>query len=125
MSSLPVPLEREEAKVLVEYLRRRGYTFHHSPNETGHTDEARRRAIRMKREGTSAGYPDYTIIVNGHLVFIELKRREKAYASAEQKAWIAALNEVSNVQAFVARGAAEAIEIVERYAAPDKSNTMF
>lgn len=111
-----IPTEAEEAKTLVAYLRIRGYVFHHSPNETGHSDEARRRAVRMKREGTSAGFPDYTIIAGGHLIFIELKRRKKAYASPEQKAWIAALNEVSNVQAFVARGAEEAIAIIEKYA---------
>lgn len=116
--ALPLLTEREEAKILVAYLRTRGYVFHHSPNETGSSPEARRRAIRMKQEGTSSGFPDYTIIVNGHLIFIELKRRKKTYASPKQKAWIEALNEVSNVQAFVARGADEAIAIVEKYAGP-------
>jgi len=115
--TLPLPTEREEAKLLVAYLRIHGYTFHHSPNETGSSPEARRRAIRMKQDGTSRGYPDYTIIVNGHLVFIELKRQKRSYASPEQKAWIAALNQINNVQAFVAHGAAEAISIVQKCAA--------
>lgn len=110
-----MPSEAEEADVLVAWLRIHNYKFHHSPNETGSSPEMRRRAVRMKRAGTSPGFPDYTIIAGGHLIFIELKSK-KGYLSAEQKAWIAAFNKVDNVQAFVARGADEAIAIVEKYA---------
>ncbi len=115
MKRLPCPLEADEGKALVAYLRMKGLVFHHSPNETGSSPEARRRAIRMKQQGTSAGYPDYTIIVNGSLIFIELKRQFGSATSPEQHAWLASLNEVSNVQAFIAKGADEAIKIVEQY----------
>lgn len=118
MSLLPVPLESEEGDTLVAYLRTHGLKFHHSPNETGSSPEAKRRAVRMKRQGTSAGFPDYTIIVNGHLIFIELKRRKGSATSQEQHAWIAALNEVSNVQGFIAKGADDAIAIIESYTKP-------
>jgi hypothetical protein len=111
----PCPLEADEGKTLVAYLRRRRLKFHHSPNETGHTDEAKRRAIRMKQQGTSAGYPDYTIIVNGHMLFIELKRVHGSKTSDEQLEWIQELNRVPNVQAFIAYGAQEAINIIESY----------
>lgn len=43
------PTEAEEGKALVSYLRMRGLTFTHIPNETGSSPEARRRAIRMKQ----------------------------------------------------------------------------
>ena len=118
MSLLPVPLESEEGNTLVAYLRTRGLKFHHSPNETGSSPEAKRRAVRMKRQGTSSGFPDYTIIVNGHLIFIELKRRKGSATSQEQHAWIAALNEVNNVQGFIAKGADEAIAIIESCLSP-------
>jgi hypothetical protein len=116
MTSLPLPTEAEEGKVLVAYLRIRNIKFHHSPNETGSSPEARRRAIRMKQQGTSPGFPDYTIVVGGHLIFIELKRRKGGSVSPLQHDWIKALNEIDNVQAFVAKGADEAIKIVEAYA---------
>lgn len=113
--SLPVPTEAQEADVLVAWLRVNNYKFHHSPNETGGSPEARRRAVRMKRQGTSPGFPDYTIIAGGHIIFIELKSK-KGYASPEQKAWIEAINKIDNVEGFVARGAEQAIAIVQQLA---------
>lgn len=99
--SLPVPTEDQEAKNLVRYMRMMDLTFHHSPNETGQTQEARRRASRMKAMGTSAGYPDYTIVIptdrypqaSASLMFVELKRVRGSKTSDEQKAWIARLQE--------------------------------
>lgn len=109
----PVPLEKDEGLILVAYLRTHGIRFHHSPNETGGTPEAKRRAIRMKQQGTSPGYPDYTILVNGSLLFVELKRQRGSTTSPEQKAWVEAINEVDNCQAFICKGAKEAIDIIE------------
>jgi hypothetical protein len=76
--------------------------------------EARRRAIRMKQQGTSPGFPDYCIIVPPHLIFIELKSK-KGYASPAQKEWIAAINEIDNIEGFICRGAEAAIEIIKQY----------
>lgn len=118
-NSLPVPTEAEEAKILVAYLRVHGLMFTHAPNETGSSPEARRRAVRMKQQGTSPGFPDYTIVVGGHLIFIELKRVRGSSTSAHQKAWIEALNQVDNIQAFIAKGAGEAIAIVNKYLNPN------
>lgn len=112
---LPVPTEKQEALTLVAYLRLKGLKFTHVGNETGHSPEARRRAISLKQQGTSRGFPDYCIIVGNSLIFIELKRRKGSATSPEQHAWIAALNEVGNVQAFICKGADEAIAVVEKY----------
>lgn len=109
--TLPVPTEAEEAKLLVAYLRLKGYAFHHSPNETGSSFEARRRAIRVKREGTSPGFPDYLIIVNKRLIAIEMKRQKGGVVSKAQKDWLGLLNE-AKVQAQVCRGADEAIAFI-------------
>lgn len=107
-----VPTEAQEAQTLVHYLRLSGHRFHHSPNETGSSMEARRRAVRMKREGTSPGFPDYLVIVNKKLVFIELKRVKGSKVSIHQKEWIADLLE-TGVVAAICYGAEEAIGLVE------------
>jgi len=117
MSSLPVPSESEEARMFVAWLRVKGYKFHHSPNETGHSDEARRRAIRVKREGTSAGWPDYIIIKNNRLIAVELKRAKKglSHVSPEQREWLKELASCG-VEAAICYGHIEAEEFVESVA---------
>jgi hypothetical protein len=49
-----------------------------------------------------AGFPDLTLVKNGHLVFAELKtgRRKTTW---EQQQWIAALEQVPGVRVFVWR----------------------
>lgn len=113
MSLNTTPTEADEARTLVAYLQVRGYKFHHSPNETGSSMEARRRAIRVKREGTSKGFPDYVIVVGNRLVFIELKRVKGSVTSPEQLKWLAILGTIPGVTAAVAHGAEEAIKIIE------------
>lgn len=123
-----VPTEAQEAHVLVAWLRLQGLKFTHVANETGHSLEARRRAVRVKREGTSPGFPDYIILIppersvngQGFTLYIELKRTKGSTTSAEQKAWIAALNalDTASVAAYVAKGADVAIDIVSRHLAP-------
>jgi hypothetical protein len=113
------PKESEEAKTLVAYLRVRGYTFFHAPSETGQTPEARRRAIRMKQQGTVRGFPDYTIIAGTQLVFIELKRAKRSLSkvSPEQREWLEKLA-TTGAQCAICYGAAEAIEFVESIGKP-------
>lgn len=106
------PLESEEAKTLVAYLRMRGLKFTHIANETGHSPEAKRRAIRMKQQGVSRGFPDYLIIANHHLYGVELKRQHGSQVSPEQRTWILALND-AGIPTIVARGADEAIKFIE------------
>lgn len=108
------PTEAQEAATLVAYLRVKGFKFWHTPNETGSSDEARRRAIRIKREGGSKGFPDYGIIIGSSLLFVELKRVKGSKTSPEQLAWIQALNEISNVEAIIAYGAQDAIEFINK-----------
>ena len=107
-----IPTEAQEAQVLVSYLRLKGYKFTHIPNETGSSQEARRRAVRMKQQGTSKGFPDYLIITKAGLIAIELKRRKGSRITPEQLEWLDALN-TSGTFAAIAHGAAEAIEIIE------------
>lgn len=109
---LPVPLESDEAKTFVAWLRAKGYKFFHAPSETGSSPEARRRAIRMKQQGTVRGWPDYMIIKDYQLIAVELKRVRGSVVSPEQLEWLHVLAGCG-VQCAVAHGAKEAIEFVE------------
>ena len=113
-----VPLEKDEARTLVAWLRLKHIRFYHAPSETGSDPFARRRAIRMKQQGTVRGFPDYAIVTNTGLIFIELKRQKGSTTSPEQREWIEALN-AAGTPAYVAKGAQAAIEIVERHHNPN------
>ena len=113
MTSLPCLTESQEGDLLVAWLRVKGLKHHHSPNETGHTPEMKRRAIRMKRQGTSKGFPDYTVVIPGTgLACIELKRCKGSTTSPEQLEWITSLNSVPGVEARICKGAAESIAFI-------------
>jgi hypothetical protein len=114
MNKLPVPTEAQEGEMLVAYLRTRGITFSHIANETGHTLEAKRRAVRMKRQGTSRGFPDYVIVLPGvGVIYIELKRRKGSAISPEQKNWIAAINTCPGAEARICKGFDECKAFIE------------
>ena len=108
-----IPTEAQEAKVFVAYLRLKGHRFMHIPSETGSSAEARRRAIRMKQQGTSRGFPDYLLIVKNQLAAVELKRIKGSKTTPEQLEWLTALR-AAGVPGIVAKGAKEAIEFVEK-----------
>lgn len=131
MSALPVPTEAQEGDTLVAYLRTRNITFTHIPNETGSSIEAKRRAVRMKRQGTSRGFPDYVIALPGiGMLYIELKRKRGSKTSPEQAAWVEVINQCPGAEAHICKGASEAVNIIERFlnaqsAAADNSDTEF
>jgi hypothetical protein len=105
--------EQQESELLATYLRIKGYKFTHIPNETGSDPAAKRRAIRMKRAGTSKGFPDYLIFANGKSIAIELKSRRKgAKATPEQKEWLLTLSEYG-FESAICHGSSEAIEFID------------
>lgn len=110
--SLPVPTEQEEAVMLASYCQIKGLHFTHIPNETGGDMMAKRRAIRMKRAGVSRGFPDYIIIKDKKLYFIELKRQKGGKVSHEQRKWLEVLA-TTGAKCAVCNGAKEAIEFLE------------
>lgn len=116
MTKLPCPSEAQEGDILVAWLRLKGLAFTHIANETGGSPEAFRRAIRVKRQGVSKGFPDYCIALPGvGVLFIELKRVSGSSTSQEQKDWVAVLNECPGTAAHIAKGARAAISIIESY----------
>lgn len=107
------PTEQQESEALAAYLRVRNYPFTHIPNETGSDPAARRRAVRMKRAGTSKGFPDYLIYPPNHNIAIELKRQKGGKASPEQRQWLERLAG-HGYDAAVCHGAREAIEFIDK-----------
>lgn len=80
--------EEDEAMLLSNWLSIRGYKFTHIPNETGGSREAIIRAQKMKRQGTSAGFPDYIIYLkNGLTLHLELKKKKGGSLSPNQRKW--------------------------------------
>lgn len=112
-SKVFVPSEDHESVAFVGWLELliasgAQIKFSHLPLETPCTPI---QAKRLQRMGVRRGVPDYLLIINGRLVFIELKRLTGGVVSGPQKSWLAAF-ELAGVQAFVCNGAREAKAVV-------------
>jgi hypothetical protein len=122
----PVPLEDEEQIAFVQWLELVGLRFTSIPNATWTTSWKQK--SKNYYTGLRAGFPDLVVLIPptrakdglGHLLCIEMKRRQGGTVSAVQKDWIAALNGLSsdNVSAVVCKGAQEAIEHVNNLLKP-------
>lgn len=113
-SNTPVPKEDEEQAVLVKYLQLKGIKHFRVPSETYTTSwkqKAKNRAL-----GVVKGIPDMFVLTKTGLIAIEMKRASKSLStvSKDQKDWIESLN-AAGVASYVAYGASQAIEIVERH----------
>lgn len=105
------PTEQQEAERLAAYLRLHSYAFTHIPNETGGDMYAKRRAVRMKRAGTSKGFPDYLIFKAGKKWAVELKRRKGGTVSPEQRKWLEILAQ-HDFKSAICNGADEVIKFL-------------
>ena len=120
-----VPLEREEQANFVNWLELQGVLFSATAQSTYTTSWNQKRLNRMT--GLRKGVPDMLVVIppekskdgEGYCLLIELKRVKGGVVSPEQKQWIGAINAlgVNNVQAYVAKGADEAIKVVSHYLA--------
>ena len=110
-SKLPIPTEYEECVMLANYLTLKEVLFSHLAQETF----TRSWGIKMKnkRMGVNPGVPDYIIITPKGLLFIEMKRSKGGKVSPEQQSWINELNVFEDVEAVVAHGFDEAVEILK------------
>lgn len=74
-------------------------------------------AVRFKRIGVKPGVPDLFLPVargGWHGLFIEMKRKDTGRVTADQKAWIEAL-EGQMYRAVVCYGAEEACDVIFKY----------
>lgn len=124
-SSKPgVPLEEEEQIAFVQWCRLNHLIVHHSGNEIGGSTPAMKaRALKMKKMGTSKGFPDLLVFIPiyGNTdepdayqpLAIEMKRKKGSTTSPEQKEWLNIL-EMAGVPGAICKGADEAISFVEK-----------
>lgn len=123
MRTSVVPLEEDEQMAFVQWCRLNHLICHHSGNEIGGSTSAMKaRAIKMKKMGTSKGFPDLLVFIpvygmNDHvdcyqMCAIEMKRKKGSTTSSEQKEWLKIL-ELSGAYAKVCKGADEAIAFVD------------
>ncbi len=123
------PLESRESEDFTRWLRRRRLLFCHVPNEGR---RSQRRGAALKRQGLSAGVPDFLIftppprdvpafmgdpqsgrIVRAVGVAVEMKRRSGGRLSDAQRVWLAGLSDCGWLT-YVTRGADAAIEQLTR-----------
>lgn len=127
----PIPTEDEEQIALVDWLELVGLRFAHIPNST----YTKHMSVKMKnhRLGVRPGVPDLMVLIpphrskdgEGHLLWIEMKRRKGGTVSKEQREWLTAfmMLESPHIEAVVAKGAKEAQEHVLEYFSIDASVT--
>lgn len=110
------PTEHDEQKAFCKYLDFVHLTYFAVPNGSNKSMTARR---KFKAEGLKAGVPDMVILLEGgKTVFIEMKRKRGGTVSKEQKEWLERLR-VLGFDAYICKGAKEAIEVVQKYL-PDR-----
>lgn len=123
LSNYENPTEEQEQMAFVQWLRLKGYPHFRVPNET-YTKSFKQKA-KNEALGVSSGVPDLFVVVpykhyesrdwgykGTKLVAIEMKRKKGGTTSANQKQWLATLND-AGVQAVVCKGCDEAIRFVE------------
>ena len=102
-----VPYEEDEQMAFVQWCRVMDLTVHHSGNEIGGSTSAiKARAVKMKKMGTSKGFPDLLVFIpitgvtgeidSYQMCAIEMKRRKGGTVSKEQKRWLEILQEMYN-----------------------------
>ena len=125
MSSKPndSPLEAAEQQVFVEWAELHHLKLTAVPNSTYTSSWSQKRKNHV--QGLRKGFPDIMVLIDpdqskdrlGYFLCIEMKRAKGGTLSPEQRDWQDAINRLStpHVQAYVCRGAAEAIKVVSHY----------
>lgn len=124
-----IPLESVEQRNVITWcdlqngpyvLARRVYSIPNGSHKTAAT------AMKFKREGLRAGYPDLGLDVprgGFHGLRIEMKRVRGGRLSAEQEDWIVFLLD-QGYKAVVCKGADEAIQAIKDYLALPTAQTL-
>jgi len=98
----------------LELLKTQGKikVFSHIANETFTKSWVTK--MKNKAMGVRPGMPDYIIIANRHIIFIEMKRVSGGKLSDYQKTWLEALQAL-DLPAHVCKGFEDAKQTIERY----------
>lgn len=118
-----VPLEEDEQIAFVQWCHMKGIKTEHAPNEIGGSIAAmKRKAVKNKRMGTTAGFPDLLLAIpvygvtgeidSYQLAVVEMKKTKGSTTTQAQKEWIK-IFQLAGVPAAICKGAEKAIEFVE------------
>lgn len=117
------PLERQEQSAFVDWLEAQGLLFSATAQSTYTTSWNQKRLNHVT--GLRKGVPDMLVLIpkdkskdgGGYCLFIEMKRLKGGSVSKEQRVWLDSINalETPYTQAYIAKGAAEAIKTVSHY----------
>lgn len=111
------PTEYVECLALVEYLeilkaQGKVLNFSHTANETYTKSWNQKRKNSLM--GTRKGVPDYLVVTNRHVLFIEMKRQRGGVVSKEQQEWVDNINKVGG-KADISYGFDEAKEFIDKF----------
>jgi len=111
--------EYDEQVAFCKYLDFVHVTYFATNNENPMSYANRKVAMiqgaKAKAAGKKKGIPDMCLLIEGgKTVFIEMKRKTGGTVSKEQKQWLERLR-VLGFDAYVCKGAKEAIEAVQKY----------
>ena len=130
MAKNNTPLERVEQARFVDWLEAQGLLFSATAQSTYTTSFNQKRLNHAT--GLRKGVPDMLVVVSpeasrdglGYVLFLELKRLLGGVVSPEQNKWVEAINSAGSlqVQAYIAKGADEAITIVSHYLKTTKNS---
>ncbi len=113
------PLEADEQKELVEWLKSEKLDFFAPINENNHSKANRLLAIKLeakaKSMGKIKGVSDIVVFTPTKILFIELKRLKGSTTSQDQKDFIERANKYPYAEGRICKGCAKAIEFIEEY----------
>jgi len=109
--------EEQDQRLLVEWMDLmigcgKDIKYTHIPNSTYTKSWNQKR--KNKYMGVRAGFPDLVLIVNGRVLFIEMKRMKGSVISPEQDSWLKALAEAGQA-VFLCYGYDHAKQVVETF----------
>lgn len=118
-----IPLEQDEVITFHQWLQIQQIPHTHIPNELGGSTSAiKARGVKMKKMGTSKGFPDLLVFIpvcgfdgvidSYQMCAIEMKRRKGSKTTPEQEEWLEVL-QASGAMCAVCKGADEAIQFIE------------
>ncbi len=110
------PLESDEQKVLVQYLKLKKIMYFAVPNGAmlkGNKLQRARQMAKLKSEGLVPGTSDIIAMLPSKILFIEMKRVKGSSTTKEQKEFIEKIKEFNYAEGRVCKGARAAIDFIE------------
>ena len=115
---MKAPLEHEEQRSLVQYLKLKKIFYFSIPNGSvlkGTPMQRGRQMNKLKAEGLVVGASDILVMLPKQILFIELKRTKGSTTSSEQKSFLNKINEYPYAVGKVCKGCKEAIDFINSY----------